>query len=142
MKDMPGGRLMSSYGIGKTVPLEYEEARAKVVEALKEQGFGVLTEIDVKRTLKEKLDAEFRKYVILGACNPPLAHRALQAEEDIGLLLPCNVIVYEAGSGQSKVSALDPGMMVGVTGSEALKGIAKEARERLEKALESLPSAE
>lgn len=133
--------MSTPYGMGKTTPMEYEEARAKIVEALKEQGFGVLTEIDVKRTLKEKLDAEFRKYVILGACNPQLAHRALQAEEDIGLLLPCNVIVYEAGPGQTKVSALDPGMMVEVTGNEVLKGIAKEARERLEKALESLPSA-
>jgi uncharacterized protein (DUF302 family) len=108
---------------------------------LKEQGFGVLTEIDVKRTLKEKLDAEFQRYIILGACNPPLAHRALQAEEEIGLLLPCNVIVYETGPGRCRVSALDPGMMVELSGNEVLEEIAKEARERLRKALASLPSA-
>jgi uncharacterized protein (DUF302 family) len=131
---------MSTYGFGKTIPLEYDQARAKVVEALKEQGFGVLTEIDVKRTLKEKLDAEFRRYVILGACNPPLAHRALSAEEEIGLLLPCNVIVYEAGPGKSKVAMLDPGMMVQMTSNETLADVAREARERLEKALDALPS--
>lgn len=129
------------YGFGKTVPMDYDEARTKTVQALKDQGFGVLTQIDVKRTLKEKLDAEFRRYVILGACNPPLAHRALQAEEEIGLLLPCNVIVYEAGPGRSKVSALNPGMMVELTGNDVLREVAKEAQERLEKALESLPTA-
>lgn len=128
------------YGMGKTVSLEYEKARVKVEEALKEQGFGILTEIDVKRTLKEKLDTEFRRYIILGACNPALAHEALTAEEEVGLLLPCNVIVYETGPDTSKVSILDPNVILQLSESGALHGVAREARERLERALNELPS--
>src|SRR5512141_3497642 len=96
------------YGIRKTVALPYDQAVEKARAALKEFGFGVLTEIDMKAKLKEKLDVDFKRYIILGACNPPLAYRALQAEPEIGLMLPCNVIVYEAGANESVVSAADP----------------------------------
>jgi uncharacterized protein (DUF302 family) len=117
----------------------YEEALERVTAALKAEGFGVLTEIDVKATMKKKLDADFRKYVILGACNPPLAHRALSTELEIGLLLPCNVIVYEEGSG-SVVSIVDPISMLGVVDSPALKPVADEAGARLERVAEALRS--
>jgi uncharacterized protein (DUF302 family) len=106
---------------------------------LKEEGFGVLTTIDVKQTLKQKLDADFRKYVILGACNPTLAHRALQSETEIGLLLPCNVVVYESGPGQSVVAAMAPLPMIGIVGDNpTLSGVAREADERLRRALTTL----
>jgi uncharacterized protein (DUF302 family) len=110
-----------------------------VAAALKEEGFGILTEIDVKATLKKKLDADFRKYVILGACNPPLAHRALSAELEIGLLLPCNVIVYEEDDG-SVVSIVDPISMLGVVESPELEPVASEARARLERVGKALGS--
>ncbi len=129
-----------AYGISTTINLPYEQAVPKVVESLKEQGFGVLTEIDVKTTLKKKLDADFRRYVILGACNPNLAHRALQAELELGLLLPCNVIVYESDDGQTVVSAVDPLTMLNVTHNAALQQIATEATERLTQALSALES--
>jgi uncharacterized protein (DUF302 family) len=115
----------------------YEEAMERVTVALKAEGFGVLTEIDVKATMKKKLDAEFRKYAILGACNPPLAHRALSTELEIGLLLPCNVIVYEEDGG-SVVSIVDPISMLGVVDSPALKPVADEARARLERVAKAL----
>jgi uncharacterized protein (DUF302 family) len=115
----------------------YEEAMERVTVALKAEGFGVLTEIDVKATMKKKLDAEFRKYAILGACNPPLAHRALITELEIGLLLPCNVIVYEEDGG-SVVSIVDPISMLGVVDSPALKPVADEARARLERVAKAL----
>jgi uncharacterized protein (DUF302 family) len=117
----------------------YEEAMERVTAALKAEGFGVLTEIDVKATMKKKLDAEFRKYAILGACNPPLAHRALSTELEIGLLLPCNVIVYEEDGG-SVVSIVDPISMLGVVDSPALKPVADEARARLERVAKALGS--
>jgi uncharacterized protein (DUF302 family) len=117
--------------------LPYELAIGKVTAALKEEGFGVLTEIDVKATLKKKLDIDFRKYVILGACNPPLAHQALTIQLDIGLLLPCNVIVYEEDGG-SVVSILDPISMLGVVENPALDSVAIEARSRLRRVHESL----
>lgn len=114
----------------------YEEAVERATAALKEEGFGILTTIDVKATLKEKLDADFRPYVILGACNPPLAKRALEAELELGLLLPCNVIVYadESGDG-SIVSAVEPRAMLGVVENPELEGIAGEVEERLRRAL-------
>jgi uncharacterized protein (DUF302 family) len=118
--------------------VEFDEAKGRVEAALKEQGFGILTEIDVKKTLKEKLGVEFRRYAILGACNPPLAHRALETEEEIGLLLPCNVIVYETAPGRTKVSAVDPDAMVAMTGNAALADVAAEAKVRLQRALDSL----
>ena len=125
--------------LGFRVDLEvpYEQALERVTEALREQGFGILTEIDVKATMKDKLDADFRKYVILGACNPPLAHRALSAELDIGLLLPCNVIVYEEGNG-SVVSIVDPIAMMGMVDKPELEPVAQEARARLKRVAERL----
>jgi uncharacterized protein (DUF302 family) len=125
------------YGIETRLDVPYDEAIERVTAALEEEGFGVLTEIDVKGTMKKKLDAEFRRYVILGACNPQLAHRALTAELDIGLLLPCNVIVYEDDGG-TVVSAMDPGVMAQVSDNPALPAIATEARERISRAIESL----
>lgn len=119
--------------------VQYDEAVEKVTGALKEEGFGILSTIDVKSTLKEKLDVDFRPYVILGACNPPLAKQALDAELELGLLLPCNVIVYadESGTG-SVVSAVEPHAMLGAVRNPDLTLIADDVRERLTRALESL----
>jgi uncharacterized protein (DUF302 family) len=131
------------YGIGTTIPLEFEAAVARTKDALATEGFGILAEIDVAATLKKKLGVDFRPYVILGACNPPLAHQALTAERDIGLLLPCNVVVYaDDVPGHSVVSAMDPVEALRLTGNEAIEPVAVEVRERLVRALGSLsPSA-
>lgn len=127
------------YGFGKTVDLPYEQAVERTRAALAAQGFGVLTEIDVRETLKKKLDVEFRPYVILGACNPPLAHRALSAELDIGLLLPCNVIVYQGDdSNASVVEVMDPVAALALTGRSDIAELATEVRGRLEKMLAAL----
>lgn len=127
------------FGFGTTVAAPYDAAIAQTRAALKEQGFGVLTEIDVRATMKEKLNAEFRPYVILGACNPALAHQALQADLGIGLLLPCNVIVYDNGDGTSTVEALDPEAALGLVGDNAaIASVAREAKGRLRRALDSL----
>jgi uncharacterized protein (DUF302 family) len=126
------------YGIRTRLEMPYEEAVEAVTSALKDSGFGVLTEIDVKSTLKKKLDADFRRYIILGACNPPLAHKALSTELEIGLLLPCNVIVYEDGE-SSVVSVADPRAMVAMTGSAELEEVAAEARRLLTGVVEALP---
>lgn len=124
------------YGISTPVALPYEQAVARTREALGKEGFGVLTEIDVRATLKNKLDVAFRPYVILGAGNPPLAHRALSAELDIGLLLPCNVIVYAADEpGQSVVAAMDPVEALALSGNDAIRPIALDVRARLERVL-------
>ena len=129
----------SGYGIFRTLEMGYEEAVEKVTAALKEQGFGILTEIDVQATMKNKLDKDFTKYVILGACNPPLAYRALSTELDIGLLLPCNVTVYEEpGSGKTVISAIDPSILIQATGVEALRPIAEEVSAKLTAALEAV----
>lgn len=129
----------NQYGFGITLNAPYEQAIERVTAALKEQGFGVLTEIDVKATLKQKLDVDHHRYVILGACNPPLAHRALQAEPDIGLLLPCNVIVYEGDDpAQTTVSIVDPLMMAQMSENEDLAGVAQEAEARLRQVVEAL----
>lgn len=128
---------VKSYAYQAKLNLPYEQAVQKVTEALKEQSFGILTEIDVQATLKQKLDVDFRKYVILGACNPPLAHRALTTELEIGLLLPCNVIVYEADGG-SVVSIQDPIAMLSVAGNPGLDPIANEARERLQQVIAAI----
>lgn len=130
--------MTTDYGFQTTLNVPYETAIEKVTAALKEEGFGVLTEIDVQATLKQKLDADFRRYVILGACNPRLAHRALQTELNIGLLLPCNVIVYEEDDGQSTISIVDPITMLGVVANESLQPVADEARARLTRVIEQL----
>jgi uncharacterized protein (DUF302 family) len=127
----------ADYALRMQLNLPYDQAVERVTAALKAQGFGVLTEIDVKATLKKKLDVDFRKYVILGACNPPLAYRAFQSEPEIGLFLPCNVIVYEAGEG-SVVSIMDPISMLGVRDSPGLQPVGKEARTRLEQVIQAL----
>jgi uncharacterized protein (DUF302 family) len=125
-------------GLEKTLDIPYEQAVDQVTAALKEQGFGVLTEIDVKATLKKRLDADFRRYVILGACNPNLAYQALQAELDIGLLLPCNVIVYEKDDRQSTIAIVDPISMLGIVQSDELDSVADEARRRLQIVIDNL----
>lgn len=125
------------YAYQVELALPYEQAVEMVTAALKAEGFGVLTEIDVKATLKQKLDVDFRKYVILGACNPPLAHKALSIERNIGLLLPCNVIVYEVDGG-SVVGILDPISMMDVTDNPDLDPVANEAQERLKRVAAAL----
>lgn len=129
----------SRYGLRVAVAAPYETALERTTAALKAEGFGVLTTIDVRQTLKQKLDRDFRKYVILGACNPPLADRALQAELEVGLLLPCNVVVYETGPSQSVVAAMAPLAALGIVGpNPALGEVAREADARLHRALASL----
>ena len=130
------------YGLKVSVHLPYDEAVAKATAALKTQGFGVLTTIDVQQTLKTKLDRDFRKYVILGACNPPLADRALHAELEVGLLLPCNVVVYETGPAESIVAAMAPLAALGVVGDNpVLAEVAREADVRLRAALAEVERA-
>jgi uncharacterized protein (DUF302 family) len=126
--------------LGLTVHLNttYEEALDRVIEALKTEGFGVLTEIDVQATLKKKLEVDFRPYKILGACNPPLAYRALSATPEVGLLLPCNVTVALAEDGQVDVALVDPLAMLGVVANPALEPIAAEARARIERVAAAL----
>lgn len=131
----------TAYGFGRHVDLPFDQAMEKTRAALKEQGFGVLTEIDVQKTMKEKLNADFRRYVILGACNPPLAYRALTAELEIGLLLPCNVVLYEDGEG-TMVQAMDPRVALGLVVNPAIAPVAAEARERLGRALDTLGGQE
>jgi uncharacterized protein (DUF302 family) len=126
-----------NYGYRRIVDISFEEAREKVEAELKKEGFGVLTEIDVRTTMKLKLDVDFRKYVILGACNPPFAHKALLAELDIGLLLPCNVIVYEDDGGKTVVAAVDPVAAMGaVVDNPELEPLAAEVRKRLNRAID------
>ena len=125
------------YGFSKTVDLSFEDTINKVTEELKKEGFGVLTIIDVKDTLKNKIDVDFKKYTILGACNPSFAHKALLAEEEIGLLLPCNVIVYEKED-KSAVSFFNPALMSKVVENEALIPIADEVKEKLQRVYDSI----
>jgi uncharacterized protein (DUF302 family) len=132
----------SAYGFGVTVPHSHAEAVQRATEALKAEGFGVLTTIDVQETLRAKLDRDFRKYVILGACNPPLADRALHAELEVGLLLPCNVIVYETAPQECVVAAMAPLAALGIIGDNAeLHAVAVDADQRLRNALQSLESS-
>ena len=125
------------YGFSKTVDLSFEDTINKVTDELKKEGFGILTTIDVKETLKNKIDVDFKKYTILGACNPPLAHKALQVEEEIGLLLPCNVIVYDK-EGKSAVSVFDPSLMTKVVENENLNSIAEEVKEKLQRVFNNI----
>ena len=120
------------YGFSKTVDLPFEQAIEKVTAELKNEGFGVLTTIDVKETLKQKIDVDFKKYTILGACNPPYAHKALLAEEEIGLLLPCNVIVYEKDD-KTQISFFDPMVMTKVIDNQEMNAIASEIKSKLQK---------
>lgn len=127
------------YGLRVALDIDYDQAVARVTDALKAEGFGVLTTIDVRQTLKQKLDREFRKYVILGACNPPLADRALHAELEIGLLLPCNVVVYEREPGKATVAAMAPLPAMSVVGDNpVLKSVAAEADAKLRRVLAAL----
>ena len=129
------------YGLKISVQIPFQDAVTRATDALKSQGFGILTTIDVTATLKAKLDRDFRKYVILGACSPPLADRALHAELEVGLLLPCNVIVYETSPSSSVVAAMAPLAALGVVGENvALAQVAREADSRLRQALASIES--
>ena len=132
---------MPDYGLAVTVPTGYADAVDRTRAALAEQGFGVLTEIDVAATMKAKLGVDLQPYVILGACNPPLAHRAITAEPSIGLLLPCNVVVRAIDAGHTLVEAMDPQVMVRVTDEPRLAEVAGEAKQRLEAALATLTGA-
>ncbi|PIY04536.1 MAG: hypothetical protein COZ21_06415, partial [Bacteroidetes bacterium CG_4_10_14_3_um_filter_31_20] len=120
-----------NYYFNKTVKMSFEDAEIKVIEALKSEGFGVLTEIDVQATLKKKLDVDFRRYKILGACNPPFAYKALQAEDKIGLLLPCNIVIQEKSDKTIEVAAINPLASMEVVVNEKLTEIAKEVQSKL-----------
>lgn len=130
-----------AYGLSITTPLGYADAVAAVTEALKTEGFGILTTIDVQATLKQKIGADMPPYVILGACNPPLAHRAISAEPEIGLLLPCNVIVYANSNGTTTVSAIDPEAQFGLVERNDLADLAREVGARLRRALDTVASS-
>ncbi len=126
------------YYFEKTINYSFEEAVERVTEELKKEGFGVLTEIDVADTLKKKLDVDFRKYKILGACNPPFAYKALQAEDKIGTMLPCNVIIQQISETQTEIAAVDPVASMQAVQNDNLIGIAKEIRLKLEKVINAL----
>jgi len=129
---------MMSYYFSKTVKMPFDETVKKVTEELKKEGFGVLTEIDVKATLKKKLNVDFRNYRILGACNPPFAHRALKAEDRIGLMLPCNVVVQEREGGEIEVSTIDPMASMQAIDNPALRAVAEEVRDKLKRVIYNL----
>jgi uncharacterized protein (DUF302 family) len=131
-------RELSKYSFGGETNLSFDEAVKKVTETLKEQGFGVLTEIDAKKVLKEKLGLERRPYKILGACNPHFAHRAIDMEPELGTLLPCNVLVYEKEDGKVVVTAMDPEAALKLVGNPNVEEIAKEVKKRIQKALENV----
>lgn len=128
----------TNYGFSKVVNLSYNEAIEKVTDELKKEGFGVLTEIDVKETLKKKLDVDFKPYKILGACNPPFAHKALQAEEQIGLMLPCNVIVYVNDNNETVVAAIDPIASMQAVKNETLGEVAETIQGKLKSVISNL----
>jgi uncharacterized protein (DUF302 family) len=128
----------TKFGFGKTVDLGFEAAVEKVTEELGKEGFGVLTEIDVQATLKKKLGEDMRPYRILGACNPPLAHQAVSAVPEIGLLLPCNVLVRETDEGRVRVSFMDPGAVLGLVDNPKVEPLAAQVKERLERVLAAL----
>jgi uncharacterized protein (DUF302 family) len=126
-----------SYYFAKQMNLPFDEVIARMTEELKKEGFGVLTEIDVKETLKKKLNADFRRYKILGACNPPFAYQALQNEEHIGLMLPCNVVVQEKDDGV-EVATIDPMASMATVKNERLAGVAGEVRQRLQRVIQNV----
>lgn len=127
-----------NYYFSKTLNISFEEAIGRVKDELKKEGFGILTEIDVKETLKKKLNVDFKKYKILGACNPPFAYKSLQVEDKIGLMLPCNVIVQETTESKVEISAVDPVASMQAIENPALKEIAAEIRNKLKKVIDSL----
>lgn len=129
---------MTTFGLRKPLRITYDEALGRVPEALKSEGFGVLTEIDIQSTLKQKLSVDFRRYKILGACNPPLAHEALLAELEVGLMLPCNVVVYEGDDGLAVVLAVDPTKTMAASGDVKLVELAGKVKEKLARVLAKL----
>ena len=129
---------MTKYYFGKTVELSFDDAIVRVTEELKKEGFGVLTEIDMQATLKKKLDVDFRPYKILGACNPPFAYKALLAEQNIGLLLPCNVIVQDAGNGKTEIAAIDPLVSMSRVENPALEPVAAEIKAKLQRVIQNV----
>jgi uncharacterized protein (DUF302 family) len=129
---------VQSFGMTRVLQMGFEEALVRIPEALKTGGFGVLTEIDVKDTVRKKLDVDFRRYRILGACNPPLAHQALSANLEVGLVLPCNVIVYEDDAGKTVVKAVDPMNTMAAQGDTQLREVAAAVRDKLTKVLERI----
>lgn len=131
----------TAYGFRVELPIPYEEAVERTTAALKTEGFGVLTTIDVKQTIKQKLDKDFRKYVILGACNPPIAYEALSTETELGLLLPCNVIVYESEPGRSVVASIAPMVSLTRAANEALVPLGQQVDARLRRVLTALEGA-
>ena len=130
--------MAAPYGFGKTVNLSFDVALERVTQALQKEGFGVLTEIDVQATFKKKLDADMPPYRILGACNPPLAHRALTAEPEIGLLLPCNVVVRQDEAGAVRVEFMDPAAVLELVDKPEISQLAAEVRQRLERVMHAL----
>jgi len=130
--------MTTSAELRKSLRFTYDEALLRVPEALKKEGFGILTEIDIKNTLQQKLGVAFRRYRILGACNPPFAHQALQADLEAGLMLPCNVVVYEGDDGKAVVLAVDPTLAVAASGNPTLVDLAAAVRQKLENALAKL----
>ena len=125
--------VIMSYYFNKILNVSFDEAVVRVTDELKKEGFGILTKVDVKETLKKKLDVDFKQYVILGACNPPFAYKSLQAEEKIGLMLPCNVIVLEAPDGKTEVAAIDPIASMKAIENPALADIAGAVQEKLQR---------
>lgn len=130
-----------SYALETRTPLGYAPALDKVVELLKEEGFGILTEVDVQATIKAKLGLDFKPYKILGACNPPLAHQTLQAEPLVGVFLPCNVVVYEAPDGETRVAAMDPRLMARIMNNDRIGPLAEDVATRLERVLKKMETA-
>lgn len=126
------------YFLSKTLSKDFDSSVQAITEALKKEGFGILTEIDIRETLKKKLDVDFKKYRILGACNPPFAHKALTMEDKIGLMLPCNVVVIEQGENKTEVAAIDPVASMQAVENQHLADIATEVRNKLQRAVESL----
>lgn len=126
------------YFFSKTISQDFDSVIQKVSEALKSEGFGILAEVDIKDILKKKIDVDFKKYRILGACNPPLAYKALSAEDKIGLMLPCNVVVIEQENGKTEVAAIDPVASMQAVENESLMDTATEVRNKLQKVIESL----
>jgi len=127
-----------SYYFNKILNISFDEAIAKVTEELKKEGFGVLTEIDVKATLKKKLNVDFKKYKILGACNPPFAYKALQTEDKIGLMLPCNVVVQEISAGKIEVAAIDPVASMEAIDNPKLRDVARQVQDKLKRVIDNL----